>query len=209
MRMASEKDEALRETSSSGNKHKQQQRQELGTSPYALAWFGPCALAWSVVLPCTHACTPRLGSVPVANQVYLETRRVSTCCGLHCTNAAGDPVRHMRFAQQRLREGRAYPPDISGMPSPSLALHSRNESAPCVFQRRRMPTPLLNNANLPVFLSLNPVLFCHASRDQPLLLLSPDGQDHELLHGQRVAGVAAAVDDVERGHRQDLRRAQV
>ena len=32
---------------------------------------------------------------------------------------------------------------------------------------------------------------------------TPDGKDHELLHGQRVAGVGAAVDDVERGHGQD------
>ena len=33
-----------------------------------------------------------------------------------------------------------------------------------------------------------------------------DRQDHELLHGQVVAGVAAAVDDVEGGHRQRLQR---
>ena len=37
-------------------------------------------------------------------------------------------------------------------------------------------------------------------------LYSPNGQDHELLHSQGVAGVAAAVDDVERGHGQDLSR---
>ena len=35
-----------------------------------------------------------------------------------------------------------------------------------------------------------------------------DGEDHELLHGQRVARVAAAVDDVERRHRQHLAAAQ-
>ena len=32
-----------------------------------------------------------------------------------------------------------------------------------------------------------------------------DGQDHELLHGERVARVAAAIDDVERRHREHLR----
>lgn len=31
--------------------------------------------------------------------------------------------------------------------------------------------------------------------------LSPGGQDHELLEGKTVAGVLAAVDHVERGHR--------
>ncbi len=35
------------------------------------------------------------------------------------------------------------------------------------------------------------------------------GQDHELLHRQIVAGVAAAVDDVEGGHRQRLRAASI
>ena len=34
--------------------------------------------------------------------------------------------------------------------------------------------------------------------------VNADGQDHELLHGQRVARVAAAVDDVERRHREHL-----
>ena len=29
------------------------------------------------------------------------------------------------------------------------------------------------------------------------------GQDHELLHGQAVAGVCAAIDDVEGGHGQN------
>ena len=29
------------------------------------------------------------------------------------------------------------------------------------------------------------------------------GQDHELLHGQAVAGVRAAIDDVEGGHGQN------
>ena len=33
----------------------------------------------------------------------------------------------------------------------------------------------------------------------------PGGKDHEFLHGQRVPGMAATIDDVEGRHRQDLK----
>ncbi len=78
-------------------------------------------------------------------------------------------------------------------------LYSNNADCPC---------PCYKHDSLSPFASFRRIPCCHASRHAPLLFLSPDGQDHELLHGQRVAGVAAAVDDVERGHRQDLRQAQ-
>ncbi len=35
-----------------------------------------------------------------------------------------------------------------------------------------------------------------------------NGQDHELLHGKRIASVAASIDDVEGGHGQHLERIQ-
>ena len=37
----------------------------------------------------------------------------------------------------------------------------------------------------------------------------PDGQNHELLHGKGVSGVASTVDDVEGGHGQDLPMSQI